>query len=499
MSESDSISIKTEDLQSEDFVSDDEFEDEEFAMEDDEFMVDNVYDSSEVQGNKTDFEVIDAEKLINNQQQKVLSVAETLGITVGISGSLLRHFKWDQERLYGEFFDNKEKICKDAGVVLSKDPFFKGNAGEEMTCASCFDDYDGQQMLALPCKHYMCANCWSQFLTYAIQDGPSCLHQTCPYPNCTTIIDESLVKHVVKPDAYKKYSKFQARSFVDDNPRIRWCPAPDCGRAVYCPESVQDTVKCACGESFCFKCQEPAHAPCSCRHLRMWKQKERDESETANWLIANTKPCPKCSRQIEKNGGCNHMSCSQCSHEFCWICMEPWSYHDNSTGGFYKCNKYSPDEVDEKNKQSGRDEARRSIEKYMHYFKRYANHAQSQKFEKQLMEKAEAKMRDLQQINKYSSWVDVEYIQKGVQQLIECRTVLKYTYIHGYYLEEGQEKNMFEFLQEDLEKTTEKLSEILESPVEKFDRNDIINTTKSAKMRLDHLLQGCQENFGIRA
>ena len=32
-------------------------------------------------------------------------------------------------------------------------------------------------------------------------------------------------------------------------------------------------------------------------------------SQTANWMQANTKECPKCKSTIEKNGGCNHMVC----------------------------------------------------------------------------------------------------------------------------------------------------------------------------------------------
>lgn len=30
-----------------------------------------------------------------------------------------------------------------------------------------------------------------------------------------------------------------------------------------------------------------------------------DDSETSNWISANTKECPKCHSTIEKNGGCN--------------------------------------------------------------------------------------------------------------------------------------------------------------------------------------------------
>ena len=33
-----------------------------------------------------------------------------------------------------------------------------------------------------------------------------------------------------------------------------------------------------------------------------------------------TKPCPKCSHPIEKNGGCNSMTCRWCLVNFCWKC-----------------------------------------------------------------------------------------------------------------------------------------------------------------------------------
>ncbi len=34
----------------------------------------------------------------------------------------------------------------------------------------------------------------------------------------------------------------------------------------------------------------------------------------------NVKNCPKCRARIEKDGGCNHMTCQTCNHEWCWIC-----------------------------------------------------------------------------------------------------------------------------------------------------------------------------------
>ncbi len=49
-----------------------------------------------------------------------------------------------------------------------------------------------------------------------------------------------------------------------------------------------------------------------CDTVRKWITKNSAESENLNWILANTKPCPKCHRPIEKNQGCMHMTCSQC-------------------------------------------------------------------------------------------------------------------------------------------------------------------------------------------
>ena len=76
-----------------------------------------------------------------------------------------------------------------------------------------------------------------------------------------------------------------------------------------------------------------------CQTVNLWLRKNSAESENANWILANTKPCPKCKRPIEKNQGCMHMVCSQCRSEFCWLCLGNWAEHGERTGGYYSCNR----------------------------------------------------------------------------------------------------------------------------------------------------------------
>lgn len=68
--------------------------------------------------------------------------------------------------------------------------------------------------------------------------------------------------------------------------------------------------------------------------MRKARQNLRDsENEEAEALITDTTtPCPKCKVRIEKDGGCDHMTCSQCSYQFCFQCSANYAMilqHDN--------------------------------------------------------------------------------------------------------------------------------------------------------------------------
>lgn len=47
-----------------------------------------------------------------------------------------------------------------------------------------------------------------------------------------------------------------------------------------------------------------------------------------------------------------------CRHEFCWICMRPWSTHGQATGGYFKCNDFAGE-----GPNTAQDEIRRAEQK----------------------------------------------------------------------------------------------------------------------------------------
>ncbi|CAG8437664.1 10520_t:CDS:2 [Ambispora gerdemannii] len=62
---------------------------------------------------------------------------------------------------------------------------------------------------------------------------------------------------------------------------------------------------------------------------RREEQMKKLEEETKAFISSMSKKCPKCNVNIEKNGGCDHMTCRArgCGYEFCWKCRGDWKTH----------------------------------------------------------------------------------------------------------------------------------------------------------------------------
>ena len=368
----------------------------------------------------------------------------------------------------------------------------------------------------MKCGHRYCVDCYRQYLAQKIKDEGEAARIQCPTAGCNRIVDSKSLDLLVaaelkarygnleqlkgRSDNLSRYHTLLTRTYVDDKENLKWCPAPECEYAVECGIKKRElgrivpTVTCSCRHRFCFGCSLSDHQPTPCSLVKQWIKKCEDDSETANWISANTKECPKCSSTIEKNGGCNHMTCRKCKHEFCWMCMGLWSEHGTS---WYNCNRF-----EEKSGLDGRDtqaKSRQSLERYLHYYNRYANHEQSAKLDKDLYLKTDKKMRNLQTASGMSC-IEAQFLDTASQALQQCRQTLRWTYAFAYYLQRNNLTEIFEDNQKDLEMAVESLSEMFEKPTAELAalKVDMMDKTSYCNKRRVVLLTDTAENLKTR-
>jgi len=412
---------------------------------------------------------------------------------------LLRHFRWNKERLIEDYMDHSGKVLEAAGMGPDRGALPRLMFVPGFTCDICCEDESGIPTFALKCGHRYCVNCYRHYLTQKIRGEGEAARIQCPSDGCGRILDARSLDLLVTPELTQRYHQLLNRTYVEDKESLRWCPAPGCENAVDCAVKRKDlgrvvpTVACGCGHRFCFGCSLNDHQPAPCELVKRWLKKCADDSETANWISANTKECPKCGSTIEKNGGCNHMTCRKCKHEFCWMCMGLWSEHGTS---WYNCNRF-----EERSGTEARDaqaKSRVSLERYLHYYNRYANHEQSARLDKDIYQKTERKMVQLQTASKMS-WIEVQYLNSASQALQTCRQTLKWTYAFAFYLARNNLTEIFEDNQKDLEMAVEALSEMFEKPVSELSdpklKVDIMDKTSYCNKRRVILLEDTAENL----
>ena len=479
------------------------------------------------------YEVVDYEDIDQKICSVVQSIASVLNMHADEAQSLLVHNRWDEEKLIERYFSNAFKTtteagldsydyqrmmywfpyhdnisqCSktDAGAVAASAILSSMDRNSSFICKVCYNEFSSlKEGFSLGCGHVFCKNCFEMYLKSQVHDGPLCIIACCPEPKCHQVVTAAAYKLFLDQNDAELYDRYLVRNFIEANKQYRYCPAANCEKIL---SSVGCTsVGCTCGEETCFRCGEEGHQPCDCETVRRWTEKCRNDSETANWMLVNTKQCPKCHTRIEKNQGCNHMTCSQCRHEFCWICMADWRGHSN-------CNRYVPgasgsatassrSSTDGKTATSSAEElrikAKLELDRYMHYYQRFQAHDIALRFAIKQRVATAALLDSYHESG--SSLVDLQFIRDAAELVISCRRILKYTYVMGFYMEKDAGcRQLFERHQEMLEENTETLHGFTEQKdLRKLDKQEVVNFTRITERFRDSLLEDITDD-AIRA
>ncbi|XP_031112632.1 probable E3 ubiquitin-protein ligase ARI7 [Ipomoea triloba] len=412
-------------------------------------------------GEESNFIILKGDEIRRLMEDDVAQVTAVLSVSKAEASALLRRYNWSVNRVHEEWFADEERVRKEVGLISSHTVEKSFEDCGEISCGICFDDHSPGNIYASSCGHPFCVDCWCSYIGIAVADGPGCLNLRCPDPSCKIAVNLDAIERLASEEDKRKYLRFLFRSYVEENRKIKWCTAPGCEFAInFEIGSENSDVLCDCGNFFCWNCTEEAHRPVDCETVKKWILKNNAESENTNWILAYTKPCPKCKRPIEKGEGCMRMTCkAPCNFQFCWLCLSEWSVH-----GYNPCNRYKPGSETERQKKM----AKMSIERYTHYYERWAANEKSKK--KAMEDLKEMECVNVGKLSEFQSLPEsqLKFIVEAWKQIVECRRVLKWTYAYGFYLpeEEHTKRQFFEYLQGQAEEGLERLHQCAEKELE---------------------------------
>jgi hypothetical protein len=109
-----------------------------------------------------------------------------------------------------------------------------------------------------------------------------------------------------------RYEQACVKATLAADPDFRYCFSTTCESGQLHPGGANEPIFRfqECGHKHCVACQANWHQDQTCEEFQPTLQRWNAENEQSQQEVEKTsKPCPKCSVPIQKNHGCDHMTC----------------------------------------------------------------------------------------------------------------------------------------------------------------------------------------------
>lgn len=407
----------------------------------------------------------DKETIRNELKTLVEATWRSIDLPLGVAGALLGDFKYDVKATIDAYKSDQATTLDKSGLSLRCDEnlLMKDSLSPQSSCGICYDEMEENNRYEMACGHKFCISCWRSYLACELKERFSTsavpLHLVCPEQICNNrVLADSI--QTVAPDLLHQWEDLVLRSYVGCSKHLSWCPGPDCNSVAHAsPIDCQQTdlkrpVQCSqCSTCFCFSCGSDPHEPANCDDFAEWN---RIFGSSQYWVKKNAKPCPNCKAPIEKNQGCNHMRCSMCRHDFCWLCLGHLRTHLEP----HICNRYEPH-------QSAEDDEERRALFFTDRFKAHDDAEMCAKGELRSFEEKKNKLAS--ETLWFASDEDLDNILHANRTLVRARSFLKNSYVAAWAMRKDLEhRDDFESHQANLELFTEKLSQLLLTKVQQL-------------------------------
>jgi hypothetical protein len=144
----------------------------------------------------------------------------------------------------------------------------------------------------------------------------------CPESCCTEEFNHEGIRQTLETGddkaLFEKYDHRLTLRFLKQMPEFIMCANPGCDSGQFHdpgPSLLRKMTCMECKRNTCSFHEVIWHIDLTCDQ---YDRQRRNDIPSENWIRKNTKQCPQCHRNIQKNRGCDHMTCKMCEHRFYW-------------------------------------------------------------------------------------------------------------------------------------------------------------------------------------
>ncbi len=153
---------------------------------------------------EVEHKVLGPEEIVSQQDEQIQEVSAILGLPVEASAILLRHLRWNKERLVESYMDRPDAVLEMAGLGPDGGKVPRIESVKDFTCTICFDDEPGMETYAMKCGHRYCVDCYRQYLTQKVKAEGEAARIQCPTDRCSRIVDAKDMGLLVAEDLLKR-------------------------------------------------------------------------------------------------------------------------------------------------------------------------------------------------------------------------------------------------------------------------------------------------------
>lgn len=218
---------------------------------------------------------------------------------------------------------------------------------QQWTCKICLEEVSGSRCLCgAACAHFFCRDCLAQHASSLLSEGIAERLQ-CPEPGCKQPLLQQTLAPLLTAEEGARWEKLEL-----DSALLRMADVAVCKRCgTHCLEDADNCAMCSkCLFVFCSLCQESWHPGTQCMspatRLKILRERMAGNKASAHSLVQqefelmsltaiekSSKACPVCGMAIQKQEGCNKMTCGSCGAYFCYRCNKPISGYEHFRDG----------------------------------------------------------------------------------------------------------------------------------------------------------------------